>query len=61
MTNDPEHNVFNWIASSVAIVLMVMAGIVSIAARRRAAKNEETDEARRLWRVLVLLSAAAIS
>jgi len=33
---------------------------VSIAARRSAAKNEETDEARRLWRVLVLLSAAAI-
>src|SRR5712664_1650452 len=60
MTNDPEHNVFNWIASSVAIVLIVMAGIVSIAARRRAAKTEETDEARRLWRVLVLLSAAAI-
>src|SRR6266446_4672558 len=27
MTNDPEHNVFNWIASSVAIVLMVMTGI----------------------------------
>jgi len=36
----------------VAIVLIVMAGIVSIAARRRAAKTEETDEARRLWRVL---------
>jgi len=33
---------------------------VSIAARRSAAKNEETDEARRLWRVLLLLSAAAI-
>ncbi len=60
MTNDPEHNVFNWIASSVAIVLMVMTGIASIAAHRSAAKNEETDEARKVWRVLLFLSAAAI-
>src|SRR5712664_2510111 len=60
MTNDPEHNVFNWVASSVAIVLMVMTGIASIAAHRSAAKNEETEEARKLWRVLLFLSAAAI-
>src|SRR6266436_6291437 len=60
MTNDPEHNVFNWIASSVAIVLMVMTGIASIVAHRSAAKNGETDEARKLWRVLLFLSAAAI-
>ncbi len=60
MANDPEHNVFNWIASSVAIVLMVMTGIASIAARRSAGKSEETDEARKLWRVLLFLSAAAI-
>lgn len=60
MTNDPEHNVFNWVASSVAIVLMVMTGIASLAAHRRAGKNEETEEARKLWRVLLFLSAAAI-
>jgi hypothetical protein len=60
MTNDPEHNVFNWIASSVAIVLMVMTGIASIAAHRKAGKSEETEEARKLWRVLLFLSAAAI-
>jgi len=60
MTNDPEHNVFNWIASSVAIVLMVMTGIASIAAHRGAGKNEETEEARKLWRVLLFLSAVAI-
>src|SRR6267378_1197348 len=60
MTNDPEHNVFNWIASSAAIVLMVMTGIASIAAHRRAGKNEETEEARKLWGVLLFLSAAAI-
>src|SRR5712664_4207856 len=60
MTNDPDHNVFNWIASSVAIVLMVMTGIASIAAHRSAAKNEETEETRKLWCVLLFLSAAAI-
>jgi len=60
MTNDPEHNVFNWIASSVAIVLMVMTAIASIAGHRRAEQSEEAEEARKLWRVLLFLSAAAI-
>ena len=60
MTNDPEHNVFNWIASSVAIVLMLMTGIASLAAHRSPAKNEATEEARKLWRVLLFLAAAAI-
>jgi hypothetical protein len=60
MTNDPEHNVFNWIASSVAIVLMVITGIASLVAHRNAAKSAEAVEARRLWRVLLFLSAAAI-
>src|SRR6266481_6827230 len=59
MTNDPEHNVFNWIASSVAVVLMVMTGIVAIAAHRGIAQEQERSETRRLWRVLLLLSAAA--
>jgi hypothetical protein len=59
MTNDPEHNVFNWIASSVAIVLLVVTGIAAIAAHRGAAQEEESGEARKLWRVLLLLSAAA--
>jgi hypothetical protein len=60
MTNDPEHNVFNWIASSVAIVLIVMTGIASLVAHRSPAKNEATDETKKLWRVLLFLSAAAI-
>jgi len=59
LIDDPEHNVFNWIASSVAVLLMVMTGIAGIAAHRRAAKEEESGEPRELWRVLLLLSAAA--
>src|SRR6266852_952161 len=59
MTNDPEHNVLNWIASSVAIVLMVMTGIVAIAAHRGIAQEQERSETRNLWRALLPLSAAA--
>jgi hypothetical protein len=59
MANDPEHNVFNCIASSVAILLMVMTGIAGIAAHRKTAQAEESGETKKLWRVLLLLSAAA--
>src|SRR6267143_1563116 len=55
MTNDPEHNLFNWIASSVAILLMVMTLVACLAAR-----GKKENEKERVWRVLLLLSAAAI-
>jgi len=57
--DDPEHNLFNWIASSVAILLMVMTGIAAIAAHRSTAQEQDGREKRKLWRVLLLLSAAA--
>jgi hypothetical protein len=60
MTNDPEHSVFNWIASSAAVLLMVMTGIAGIAARREAAGEAEKDEKKRLWRVLLALSAVTV-
>src|SRR6266481_477868 len=59
MGNDPEHNAFNWIASSVAILMMVITGIAGIAARREAVQEQEGAERRKLWRVLILLTAAA--
>jgi hypothetical protein len=57
--NDPEHNLFNWIASSAAILLMVMTGIAGIAAHRSTVQEEGRRETRNPWRVLLLLSAAA--
>jgi len=60
MTNDPEHSLFNWIASSAAVLLMVMTGIAGIAARREAAGETERDERTKLWRVLLALSAVAV-
>ena len=59
MIDDPEHNLFNWIASSVAILMVAMTGVAGIAARRGTAQGEERRETRNLWRALLLLSAAA--
>ena len=57
--SDPEHNAFNWIASSVAILLLVLTGIAAIAAHRAAVHEKEGDPAKKLWRALLLLSAVA--
>ncbi len=57
--NDPEHNLFNGIASSVAVLLLVMTGIAGIAARRASVQEQGRQEAKQLWRVLLLLCAAA--
>jgi hypothetical protein len=59
MINDPEHNAFNRIASSTAVLLMVMTGLAAIAARRGAPAGQEGENARKLWRVLLVLTAAA--
>jgi hypothetical protein len=56
---DPEHNDFNWIASGVAVLLMVLTGAACFGARRRARIEEENGERGKLWRVMLLLSAAA--
>ncbi len=59
MINDAEHNAFNSIASSVAILLMVMTAIAGIARLLGTAQEKECGATKKLWRVLLLLSAAA--
>src|SRR5207302_5415557 len=59
MGNDPEHNVFNWIASSVAVLLLVMTGIAAIAALQRTTQGQESDDRKKLWCMLLVLCAAA--
>src|SRR5579871_4775354 len=65
-TNDPEHTFFNWIASTTAIVLIVLTGFAALAARKDpdvVAANGKgfvpcglTDP---VWQPMVLLAAAA--
>jgi hypothetical protein len=59
MINDPEHNLFNWIASSAAVLMMVITGIASIAAYREVNKEDTRGEKTKLWTALLLLSATA--
>jgi hypothetical protein len=56
---DPEHNLFNWIASSVAVSLIVMTGIAALAAYRNIENQADHEAKEKLWRAMLLLSAAA--
>jgi hypothetical protein len=57
--NDPEHNLFNWIASSAAILMMIVTGIAGIAAHRVASQQDSRGEQKKLWTLLLLLSVVA--
>jgi hypothetical protein len=56
--NDPEHTLFNWIASSVAVLLITLTGVAAMAARR-AQQNADRDLERRWWRTMLLLAGLA--
>lgn len=58
MISDPEHNIFNIGASSLAVGVITMTGIAAIAARRAVSKQRWTEWAK-TWQVLVLVSAVA--
>ena len=58
-TGDPEHNLFNWVASSTAVLMILLTGAAAFAARRATVGEEERSEKRRLWGALLLLSGAA--
>jgi uncharacterized membrane protein len=55
--NDPEHTLFNWIASSIAILLMILTGLAALRVRGR-----EQDLGNRgaldnqLWQAMLLLA-----
>src|SRR5271155_3369910 len=56
--NDPEHTLFNWIASSIAILLMILTGLAALAAHRREQNRDSAIESS-LWQTLVLLAGLA--
>jgi uncharacterized membrane protein len=56
--NDPEHTLFNWIASTIAVLLMLLTGLAALRARRKD-PPEESMLAERVWLPLLLLAAMA--
>lgn len=56
---DPEHNFFNWIASSIAVLLIALTGASAIVAHRKTSKEESARE-KRPRQAMLLLSAAAV-
>jgi hypothetical protein len=56
--NDPEHTLFNWIASTLAVLLVVLAGLAALRARRKEPQQEGALDDR-VWIPLLLLAAVA--
>jgi hypothetical protein len=57
---DPEHNAFNWIASSVAMLLMVLTAIAALLAKNVSKNRDDGKAAAKVWPVMVLLGVAAV-
>ena len=56
--NDPEHTLFNWIASSIAVLMIVLTGTASLAARPRDEGSSGTLS-NKSWHALLLLAGLA--
>src|SRR6267143_2118863 len=56
--NDPEHTFFNYIASNIAVALIVFTGIAALAARRASLEAGKTSQ-HQVWFALLLLAAVA--
>jgi hypothetical protein len=56
---DPEHTLFNWIASTTAVILMVLTATAALGARCRDSENGPAGPEEKTWRALLLLAAVA--
>jgi hypothetical protein len=59
VANDPEHTWFNYIASTIAVSLIVLTGLAAIATRRRTDHTGSNNHQRSVWLVFLLLAAVA--
>jgi hypothetical protein len=57
--NDPEHTWFNYIASTIAVSIIVFTGLAAIAARRQLDRSKAENDQRSLWLTFLLLAAVA--
>jgi hypothetical protein len=53
--DDPEHTLFNWIASTIAVLLTVLTGLAALRARREEPNSDSTLDIQ-VWPVLLLLA-----
>jgi hypothetical protein len=57
--NNPEHTFFNYVASTVAVAIIVFTGIAAIAARRQGSEPNGNSDRHQIWSALLLLAAVA--
>jgi len=57
--NDPEHTFFNYIASTIAVTIIVFTAIAAIATRRENAQPGVSPTQHKIWSTLLLLAAVA--
>jgi hypothetical protein len=57
--NDPEHTLFNYIASTIAVALIVFTGVAAIAARRVLSNSDRNNPRRQIWSSFLLLAAVS--
>jgi len=58
-TNDPEHTLFNYIASTIAVAIIVFTGIAAIVVRREFMQSNASQARRQLWSALLLVATIA--
>jgi uncharacterized membrane protein len=56
--NDPEHTLFNWIASTIAILLVILTGLAALRARRGAQDRGHVLQSK-VWLLFLLLAGLA--
>jgi hypothetical protein len=57
--NDPEHTWFNWIASTTALALVLIAGVAALCAQRRKSAEATAGVEEKVWRAFLLLLVVA--
>lgn len=57
--NDPDHTFFNYIASTIGVLVIVMTGIAAIAARRQNANRTQSLAAEPLWPTFLMIGTVA--
>ena len=57
--NDPEHTFFNYIASTIAVAIIVFTDVAAFATRRESAQPTAVPAQRKIWSAFLLLAAVS--